>query len=838
MTAPIRATPRLSAVPASQNTAPVAEFRCLFTHDTRKKQKKWQDGYVKFHSFNSRVIVYDASRFTVGDTYYKEADGLHEGDELMLDKGVMVEVAEPMGVTQTDLTPLFDRKPKDTPQTKNAPVPQKTLPRPAMLATNPLRAASQSRHKSLNALLGTSKGPIGKSVPIRSPYEERIEKENQQIEERAPKRQKTAHRAPAQQPVRPSAAISFARPLRDIAGTNPPPQPIPSSATVINLSSQPEVDNLPSDVTLPCTPSKSESWVRPAVATNATIRRELLPKPNHVHTTPKIPKGKVPIPQTKQQQTPRAPPPLSSPPVSASNRIANVEFAIQVMSDPPQEPSPVRSPPKPPAIVDPLQNRKKKTLKLSTGTKRGMLLCQSVPVRRQTIPDEPKGETSRPLQRVKEVRLRKDCSDIALRKDTTIVNSISNKGSSVTMPARAPAEQSNHIDPSAIGTAEAPLEILDDAPLKILSNPELVHGYLDQQLLVSPSPPDLQELTKSKSPPISKPAVKKPNSTKKAPKSSKRANETPIEDPASKKKKPKVTQSKTAPAKHTKSEKAKAPALDPSRSPSPAPTSNTLEKLYEVTSPVPSKSTTKRPQNVSTSVSPNRLAALSTGGFKKKPKATQARTTASAVTALSPCTTVPTLPPHPLRSSKNGPLMSATELSALLDKGPRSMRLEDDPIEDASQVDNMVSPSKRSGGFKRSRSENDAPIPSTSDEWEQRNLPKNPNPPDDAPTTAVTAITKPKKGGLAALIKKTDPRKKFQRAQTLSVATGLANGNSERPEVVTPPLDDDVGPWSTEAFDLFDWRPPGKEWISEGTKMKLVDTKGEEAGVGMLVDGR
>src|SRR5690242_21646248 len=105
MTAPLRGTPH-SQLPASQ-TAPVAEFRCLYTPDVRKKQKKWQDGFLKFHSFNNRVMVYDQARNFLGDTYYKDSDALHEGDELTLDKGVMAEVADALGVTQTALKPLI-----------------------------------------------------------------------------------------------------------------------------------------------------------------------------------------------------------------------------------------------------------------------------------------------------------------------------------------------------------------------------------------------------------------------------------------------------------------------------------------------------------------------------------------------------------------------------------------------------------------------------------------------------------------------------------------------------------------------------------------------------------
>lgn len=50
-----------------------------------------------------------------------------------------------------------------------------------------------------------------------------------------------------------------------------------------------------------------------------------------------------------------------------------------------------------------------------------------------------------------------------------------------------------------------------------------------------------------------------------------------------------------------------------------------------------------------------------------------------------------------------------------------------------------------------------------------------------------------------------------------------SEGQGDEIEVSPPPVDTDVGPWSTEAFDLFDWRPPGRG-------------EEEEKEVGLLVD--
>lgn len=836
MPAPLRATPRLSAIPASQNTAPVAEFRCLFTHDTRKKQKKWHDGYLKFHSFNSRVIVYDASRFTVGDTYYKDSNELHEGDELVLDKGVMVEVAEPVGITHTDLTPLFERKTKDSPQRNNAAGPPRPLHRPTVPASNPLRTASQPRHKSLNALLGTPRGPIGKAAPVRSPFEERMEKENQPVEERATKRQKTAHEKQVQQATSQptlrgttskTASSLSARPMLH-SNTIPRPQALPRGATVISLSSQPEDDNIPSDVTLPHTPSRPDAVAGPPVDASAPIRRQSPPQ-RIAQTTPRLPVGKVPVPSVKAQRTPWQRPPPSSPPVSASNRIENVDFAIQLPSDPPKEPSPDPPLPKP----RPVEKRKTKTLKLSTGAKRGMLLCQSAPMRRRMSPDEQDPRTSDAVRKGVNVPLQRDHLGAEPQRTWSVVQDATGAADRNRADSGTTVGPSKDATTSVEGTERAPMELWDDL--------ELAHGFMDQQLMVTPSPPHLHHRsTTSKSPTIAKPNIAKRASTKLS-KSTKRANEKSTENLVPKAKKAKVAQSKDVVAKSAKKKKADKPE-PPVTSPSPSPAAVSIsEEAISPSRPAAPLEPTERPRPTSIPLSPSKLAALSTGGFRKKSKRAKACATVSnnPDPPPPPRPTTVALPPHPLRSSKNGPLMSTTELSALLQSGPKSMRLEDDPIDDSTQGDSNISPSKRSSEFRRSRSENDAPIPSTSNEWERRNLP-NPSDtakPDPAPGSGNA---KPKAGGLAALVKRTDPRRKFVRTQSLNVDTPLANAGTKAPEVASPPpVDSDIGPWSSEAFDLFDWKPPGKEWKAEGSKMKLVDISDEEdGGIGKLVDGR
>ncbi|KAI7019284.1 hypothetical protein KC355_g3096, partial [Hortaea werneckii] len=122
-----RNTPSLS-IPQSQNTALVLEFNCLYTHDVRRKSKRWQDGFLRYHTFNKRVMVYDVPRNFIGDTHWTASE-LQDGDELTLDKeGVIVQVAEAVGKTETDLTDL--RKSKKKPAVEHGSSPPALAPAP------------------------------------------------------------------------------------------------------------------------------------------------------------------------------------------------------------------------------------------------------------------------------------------------------------------------------------------------------------------------------------------------------------------------------------------------------------------------------------------------------------------------------------------------------------------------------------------------------------------------------------------------------------------------------------------------------------------------------------
>lgn len=195
--------PSLS-VPPSQNTAPVLEFNCLYTHDIRRKQKRWQDGFLRFHTFNKRVMVYDVPRNFIGDMHWNGDGALQEGDEMTLEKdAVLVQVAESVGRTETDLTELKQsaKKSKRSEGGNSSSSPARGVATPSrVMGPPPARpgtastagGSTQLKHRSLNALLGTPKGRIGKAnIPSKSPFEMRQAEENEEWESgRPPKRSK------------------------------------------------------------------------------------------------------------------------------------------------------------------------------------------------------------------------------------------------------------------------------------------------------------------------------------------------------------------------------------------------------------------------------------------------------------------------------------------------------------------------------------------------------------------------------------------------------------------------------------------------------------------------
>ncbi|KAI5921731.1 hypothetical protein F4810DRAFT_318459 [Camillea tinctor] len=156
------------------STAPVLEFVCLFTHDLRRKQKRWQDGRLKYHTFNKRVMVYDERGNFIGDTHWCEDYGFGEGEELQLERGSsIVQVAECVGSRDQDLSELVDKRAQEKVRRQSAALARRA---PAVESSTPQAATPhfQLQQKPLHSLIGTPTGHHGRAaMPTESPYEER-----------------------------------------------------------------------------------------------------------------------------------------------------------------------------------------------------------------------------------------------------------------------------------------------------------------------------------------------------------------------------------------------------------------------------------------------------------------------------------------------------------------------------------------------------------------------------------------------------------------------------------------------------------------------------------------
>ncbi|KIN07955.1 hypothetical protein OIDMADRAFT_47833 [Oidiodendron maius Zn] len=166
-------------VPPTQNTAPVLEFRCLYTQDLRRKQKRWQDGRLKFHTFNKRVMVYDERSNFVGDSHWRADTDLNEGEELGLERGgILVEVGECIGKKDQDLSELVDKRVREREEraaakaTVTSPaVPRASYAKPQMPAPD---GPQYLRPKPLNAIIGMPTGHYSRAVVSHlSPFEQK-----------------------------------------------------------------------------------------------------------------------------------------------------------------------------------------------------------------------------------------------------------------------------------------------------------------------------------------------------------------------------------------------------------------------------------------------------------------------------------------------------------------------------------------------------------------------------------------------------------------------------------------------------------------------------------------
>jgi hypothetical protein len=211
-------------------------------------------------------MVYDDAGNFIGDHHWRESHDIQDGDELELDKGVLIQVSECMETTQTDISVLFDKRKasQESPQQQKTPA-QLQPPPPSSNVSVPSSYARQSPLarplrpfnplKPLNDVLGIQRGPIGRSVTPQSPYEQchrpqRPVERTQQKDERPAKRQKLTptsdilqHKS-TNEPVRSRSEVID---LDKSTFTKPPPKAVPVSSVRKLQEKSTDSPRVPSD---------------------------------------------------------------------------------------------------------------------------------------------------------------------------------------------------------------------------------------------------------------------------------------------------------------------------------------------------------------------------------------------------------------------------------------------------------------------------------------------------------------------------------------------------------------------------------------------------------------
>lgn len=189
-----------------------------------------------------------------------------------LDKGVLIQVGESMDKTETDLSPLFERRAGQASQASQGSSSQRNAP----LRFTPSQSSQQSR--SLNDLLGIKRTPIER---LRSPYEQRQSpRPAENPDSRPAKRQRTS--SPEDVPERPVVI--------DLEPSNKPTEPrAPAPATL----RRPKVLGRPETYPRPLIPNQSTP-----TSQNASASAKPDPKshsfPEYAQSTPQSSASKPP----------------------------------------------------------------------------------------------------------------------------------------------------------------------------------------------------------------------------------------------------------------------------------------------------------------------------------------------------------------------------------------------------------------------------------------------------------------------------------------------------------------------------------------------------------------
>lgn len=166
--------------------ADIHEFSVLFTKSVKKKQKDWHDGYLKWHTFNFRAILYDDQRKQVANDFFP-GKTIHSNSELEF-SGALVQIGDQTETLQANLDPIYRTS---TRTNDNSPVTRLTSAPTRSHASSSIPVTPGAPRSVQKRIYPDSHGMTSRPMPVTNVLHEsrpRSGAETQETPVRAPKR--------------------------------------------------------------------------------------------------------------------------------------------------------------------------------------------------------------------------------------------------------------------------------------------------------------------------------------------------------------------------------------------------------------------------------------------------------------------------------------------------------------------------------------------------------------------------------------------------------------------------------------------------------------------------
>ncbi|TLS21652.1 uncharacterized protein PpBr36_09298 [Pyricularia pennisetigena] len=412
-------------------TAPVLEYICLFTKDLKKKQKKWQDGRLKLHTYNNKVMVYDERGYNVGYMHWRHDYDLADGEELELESGgTIVQVCECVGTQEQDISGLVDKRLQEKEQ-RAIKVASRLQQSSSLGGSRPVVRQPPSDHFQLrqvplNQLLGTPTGHHGRALaPSESPFEQRHRASNDETPRPAkrPRREpsppaksgyaqnlfgtklhlssqpSSSFRQRTPRPTAPAASNATRKPTQ-VEQPTEKPEPAtrkePKSHAVVDLvddGSDDETEGKASGIDVEVSETATSANMQPhqlRKAEKATKKRMAPVQTSDIEATPHSRSLNQPVSKKPRLREPRPPSSpeiveLDSPPAAVPKppkpSWRSPKAAMPKTRCPPSEPEPVPEPEThpPESLEDDWteQSRQTTALRIKSRKKRGLMILSS-----------------------------------------------------------------------------------------------------------------------------------------------------------------------------------------------------------------------------------------------------------------------------------------------------------------------------------------------------------------------------------------------------------------------------------------------------------------------------